>query len=88
MYTDLHNSLNPEDQRDFVETPDLIITTPKYAVESAFAWWQNKKMNELCLNTDPQTIKNVTIKVNGGTNGLPHRTTLFNNLWAKIGTNA
>lgn len=33
-YTEIHNSANPSDVKDFVENPDLIITTAKYGVES------------------------------------------------------
>lgn len=48
-YTDLHNRHNPDDIKNFVENPDLILTTPKYAIESAFAWWFMNNVNELCV---------------------------------------
>lgn len=85
MYTDLHNSLNPDDHKDFVIDPDLIVINPKYAIGSAFAWWSNENINDLCLDAEYNTLVRVTKKVNGGVNGIEHRKSIFNSLWSAIG---
>ena len=46
-----------------------------YPWTSAGFWWMNNKMNALC-DTNP-TVKQVTLKVNGGTNGLSSRQTEY-----------
>lgn len=55
MYTDLHNSLNPDDHKDFVIDLDLIVINPKYAIGSAFAWWINENINDLFLDAEYNT---------------------------------
>ncbi len=42
-----------------------------YPYSSAGFWWENNKMNQLC-DSDP-SVKKVTLRVNGGTNGLAER---------------
>lgn len=42
-----------------------------YPFTSAGFWWYNNKMNQLC-DTNP-SVEQVTLKVNGGYNGLDDR---------------
>ena len=42
-----------------------------YPFSSAGFWWQKNKMNQLC-DSSP-SVKDVTLRVNGGTNGLADR---------------
>ena len=43
----------------------------KYPFSSAGFWWQNNRMNQLC-DQNP-SVREVTLRVNGGTNGLDDR---------------
>lgn len=54
---------------DLVNNPDLL-TTPKWAAESACWWWANNGCNELADSGD---IRVVTRRVNGGYNGIKDR---------------
>lgn len=58
---------------DFINGPTLL-QTPRYAVESAFAWWRKNGLNELA---DKGDVKAVTKRVNGGYNGLDDRIKIF-----------
>lgn len=69
-FTDRHNAKNPDDPQDFVLDPDLLVTQRKYAVESAFFFWDTTKLNE---DADKDDLQAVTRKINGGLNGLPDR---------------
>lgn len=53
----------------FLDTPDLL-STPRYAVESACWFWAEKGLNALA---DTGKFIAVTKKINGGTNGLAER---------------
>ncbi|HLP39974.1 MAG TPA: peptidoglycan DD-metalloendopeptidase family protein, partial [Fibrobacteria bacterium] len=75
-YTDFHNEKNKDDKQDFVANPEKVLET-EYAVESAFAWWTWNKVNDLCVDDTEETIKKVSLKVNGGTVGLAERTKAF-----------
>lgn len=77
MFTDKHNSKNPNDIKDFVETPDLIISDQKYGIESAFVFWESKNINSIANGADVNTV---TLKINGGLNGLSDRQLKFDNL--------
>lgn len=37
-YTAIHNANNPDDPQDFTQSPDLIVQSTDYSIESAFAW--------------------------------------------------
>lgn len=37
-FTNKHNEICPDDQKDFVENPDLVISNIEYGVESAFSF--------------------------------------------------
>jgi putative chitinase len=66
---------------DLISTPTLL-TTPQYAVQSACWFWQKRGLNEIAANPDKKYIWNkkertafewITIKINGGLNGLEDR---------------
>ena len=52
-----------------MEGVDYVAKT--YPFTSAGYWWVSNKMNELC-DTNP-TVEQVTLRVNGGYNGLTDR---------------
>lgn len=55
---------------DFVEHPELL-TQASYASLSVGYFWNSHGLNTLADHDD---IKNITIRINGGTNGLAERT--------------
>ena len=65
-----HNARDPSDPRDFVAEPDLLLSELKYAIESAFWYWDARKVNALA---DLDDLEGVTRAVNGGLNGLEDR---------------
>ena len=69
-FTIAHNKKSPNDEQDFVANPDLVFTNKSYGVESAFYFWDSKKLNSIA---DEDDVEKVTIKVNGGTNGIDDR---------------
>ena len=58
---------------DLVTNPKLL-KQPEYAVKSAFWFWMNKSLN---LFADKKDMKTITLRINGGLNGLNERTKLF-----------
>ena len=48
----------------------------KYPWASAGYWWNSNGMNKLCKSN--QTVKKITKKVNGGSNGLANREKYYN----------
>lgn len=69
-FTEAHNAHDGADPRDFVADPDLLLSELKYAVESAFHYWDSRKVNALA---DVDDLEGVTRAVNGGLNGLDDR---------------
>lgn len=69
-FTERHNARNPDDPQDFVLEPDLLVTQRKYAIESAFFFWDTTKLND---EADKDDLEAVTRKINGGLNGLADR---------------
>ena len=69
-YTRIHNAANPNDLKDFVANPDLIIDELQYGVESAFVYCSMTNFN---LAADEDDIKKTTLIINGGYNGLHER---------------
>lgn len=65
-----HNARDASDPRDFVADPDLLLSELKYAIESAFWYWDARKVNALA---DLDDLEGVTRAVNGGLNGLEDR---------------
>ncbi|MES9852734.1 MAG: glycoside hydrolase family 19 protein [Candidatus Thiodiazotropha sp. L084R] len=55
-----------------VEDPDLVAT--EYAVQSAVFYWDKNKLNKIA---DKDDVVRMTKRVNGGDNGLAHRTELL-----------
>ena len=78
--TKIHNSKNTSDPQDFIMNPDLISDNIKYAIESAFIWWNNNNVNSLCSGHSDDDVKAVTLKVNGGENGLDDRKRIFHQI--------
>lgn len=54
---------------DFTSHPELL-ETPGWAVRSACWWWQRHGLNELA---DADFIRQITKRINGGTNGFDDR---------------
>jgi predicted chitinase len=69
-FTAAHNARNSADPRDFVAQPDLLMSELKYAIESAFYYWDARTVNALA---DLDDLEQVTRAVNGGLNGLEDR---------------
>ena len=69
-FTAAHNARDAGDPRDFVADPDLLVSELKYAIESAFWFWDARKVNALA---DADDLEGVTRAVNGGLNGLEDR---------------
>jgi predicted chitinase len=69
-FTASHNKKNPDDPRDFVANPDLLVTDTKYGIESAYFFWDSRGLNAIA---DSDNVGDVTTAVNGGLNGLPDR---------------
>ncbi len=61
---------------DFVEQPELL-KEPEYAVQSAFWFWNDRKLNKYAdLNED--NFKKITKIINGGYNGYADRVAIWN----------
>lgn len=58
---------------DVIQNPDLV-ATPEHAAMTAAWFWKTNGLNTLA---DSQDIIGMTKRVNGGTNGLPHRKELY-----------
>ena len=54
-----------------MKRPKLVAETPEIAVLSAVWFWNKRKLNKLA---DQDNLLKITKKINGGTNGLEHRT--------------
>ncbi|MGZ8220068.1 MAG: glycoside hydrolase family 19 protein [Methylobacter sp.] len=68
---------------DCITNPDLVAT--KYPLASAGWFFTKNKIWAVCdSGISDAEITSVTKKVNGGTNGLPDRTALFNKYWVLL----
>lgn len=74
-FTNMHNKKNPSDRQDFVASPDLVISSMEYSVESAFSFLVSKGLN---VSAKSSSVYDVTFKVNGGYNGYDDRRVRFN----------
>ncbi|HDZ8928571.1 TPA: glycoside hydrolase family 19 protein [Aeromonas dhakensis] len=84
-FTEAHNVANPSDQKDFLASPDDILTL-RYAASSAyFFWFIYKKSFNLHSTACTGTVKEVTKIVNGGDAGYEDRLKRFNAVAAVIG---
>ena len=70
QFTASHNQKNPNDPRDFVANPELLVTDRQYGIESAFYFWDARSLNAIA---DSDNVRNVTIAINGALNGLADR---------------
>lgn len=59
---------------DFLSNPELL-EQPEYAVKSACWWWKTHGLNEL---SDRGEFLKITKVINGGTNGLLDRQSIYN----------
>ena len=57
-----------------LDTPELLETDMDVAVKSACWYWNSRHLNELA---DEGNVKEITLKINGGYNGLPDRTAKY-----------
>jgi putative chitinase len=61
---------------DYIKDPKVMegcdYVADKYPFSSAGFWWNNNDMNALCDRASV-TVRDVTLRVNGGTNGLDDR---------------
>ncbi len=63
---------------DLINNPELLGNDKNIAIVSALWYFKNRVIEKTNLkNGIDETVKKVTLKVNGGTNGLPDRTTKF-----------
>lgn len=81
-FTTTHNQKNPNDSRDFVSNPDLLVSEQQYGIESAFYYWDSRGLNTIA---DSDNIENVTTAVNGGLNGLADRKARLNKIKNVLG---
>jgi putative chitinase len=74
-YLQLSGRANYQDLADYLSDQRVMegcqYVADNYPFTSAGHWWLNNKMNALC-DTDP-SVDQVTLKVNGGYNGLADR---------------
>lgn len=74
-YIQLTGRYNYQAFADFMNDQDVMngyeYVAQNYPFSSAGYWWESNKMNELC-DTNP-TVEQVTLRVNGGYNGLEDR---------------
>jgi predicted chitinase len=81
-FTACHNRKNPQDPQDFAADPDLLVSQLKYAVESAFYFWDARNVNPVA---DTDNVADVTLAVNGGYNGLDDREARLARIKAALG---
>jgi len=62
------------DKPEIISNPNVVATD--YAFASALFYFERNKLWPLCLKMDDASILTVTKRINGGTNGLSHRTEL------------
>ncbi|VWD44009.1 glycoside hydrolase family 19 protein [Burkholderia lata] len=83
MLTDEHNRRFPNDRRDFVENPDLVLSDFEYGIESAFVFWAvTRNVNGI---SDSGNVLAVSKAVNGGKIGYSERLTAYNNVAPILG---
>jgi putative chitinase len=74
-YIQLTGRANYQDFANYIKDPAVMqgvdYVAANYPFSSAGFWWQNNRMNELC-DSNP-SVRDVTLRVNGGTNGLEDR---------------
>lgn len=68
-----YSALSKDTKIDYVKNPDLLLTEAD-AMISALWFWKKNNINRFA---DADDIKQVTRRINGGFNGLEHRTQLL-----------
>jgi|694.fasta_scaffold08325_6 predicted chitinase len=85
-FIQLTGRANYQDFSNYMKDPDIMIgvsyVAANYPATSAGFWWYNNRMNALC-DTNP-TVAQVTLRVNGGYNGLSDREYYFKRCCAII----
>lgn len=85
-YIQLTGRANYQAFATFIRDPSVMqgvdVVAEHYPFSSAGFWWQSNHMNELC-DTNP-SVKAVTLRVNGGTNGLADRQMYYERCQAVI----
>lgn len=78
-----HNRRFPDDQKDFVANPDLLLSNLEYGVESAFVYWVvTRSVNSVA---DTGDVAAVTQQINGGQNGHAERLIAYNKVAPLLG---
>jgi putative chitinase len=78
---DNYSQLDESVDEDIVNNPDLV--SSQYALLSAAWFWNSRRLNALADNgASDDVVTQITIKVNGGTNGLDDRIEHFNHYYA------
>jgi predicted chitinase len=83
LATEWHNKLNPNDQQNFEENPDLIVSNFEYGIESAFIFWG--RIANLNPIADKDDAKELTKRINGGLNGYNDRVEHLNKIKGLFG---
>jgi putative chitinase len=85
-YIQLTGRANYQDFANFIQDPAVMkgvdYVADHYPFSSAGFWWQNNQMNQLCESSP--SVKTVTLRVNGGTNGLADREMYYERCAAAI----
>ncbi|CAI3961910.1 glycoside hydrolase family 19 protein [Commensalibacter communis] len=83
QFQKIHEKNNPQDKKDFVKNPDLLISSYQYAIEGAVIYWMHREG----LHTTAQTgtVEAVTNIVNNGLNGYRDRLKRFNKVAPLLG---
>jgi len=68
-----YSNLSKDTGIDFTNNPDLLLEEPNAAL-SALWFWNEKNLN---LFADKDDIKSITLRINGGLNGIEHRKELL-----------
>ncbi|WP_233805179.1 glycoside hydrolase family 19 protein [Paraburkholderia sp. HP33-1] len=78
-----HNNRFPEDQRNFIDNPDLLLSYLEYGVESAFVYWAVTR--SVSPVADSGDVAAVTQQINGGQNGHAERLAAYNKISPLLG---
>ncbi|MDR6411728.1 glycoside hydrolase family 19 protein [Paraburkholderia terricola] len=78
-----HNHRFPDDQKNFLDNPDLLLSNLEYGVESAFVYWAiTRSVNPVA---DTGDVAAVTQQINGGQNGHAERLIAYNRVAPILG---
>lgn len=78
-FQDFYNETYTSNTIDIITNPNLISDNVEMAIFSAMWYFKNSVINKTLLNVDlNEPVREITIKVNGGMNGLIDRITKYN----------